>query len=216
MDRGCRARHAVPVATEQHVPAFDLIGKRYDESFVERDVQLAEGAWLIQQLPEHARVLDLGCGSGLPTAKQLLDAGVEVVGIDESNAMLELARQQAPGGEYLHQDLRELDQLGEFDAVVAFFALLMLPRSDIPALLESVRGHLRGPKLLLVSMVHGDFDFFPINFLGAQTSVSAYPPDKLRDVVTAAGYEVLELKEVEAQAEPERIEVQLYLRAQAR
>src|ERR687887_1761749 len=133
MDRGCRARHAVPVASEPGVPAFDLIGKRYDESFVERDVQLAEGAWLIQQLPPGARVLDLGCGSGLPTAKQLIDAGVEVVGIDESNAMLELARQQAPGGEYLHQDLRELDQLGEFDAVVAFFALLMLPRSDIPA-----------------------------------------------------------------------------------
>jgi SAM-dependent methyltransferase len=216
MDRGWRARHAVPVATEQHVPAFDLIGKRYDESFVERDVQLAEGAWLIEQLPEHARVLDLGCGSGLPTARQLLDAGVEVVGVDESPVMLELAEQQAPGGTYLHQDLRELGDLGEFDAVVAFFALLMIPRDDIPPLLAAARRLLRGPKLLLVSMVHGDFDFFPINFLGAQTSVSAYPPDSLRDVVTAAGYEVLELKEVEAQAEPERIEVQLYLRAQAR
>jgi SAM-dependent methyltransferase len=205
----------VPVATEQQVPAFDLIGKRYDESFVERDVQLAEGAWLIEQLPEQARVLDLGCGSGLPTARQLLDAGVEVVGVDESPVMLELAEQQASGGTYLHQDLRELGDLGEFDAVVAFFALLMIPRGDIPPLLAAARAHLRGPKLLLVSMVHGDFDFFPINFLGAPTSVSAYPPDKLRDVVTAAGYEVLELKEFEAQAEPERIEVQLYLRARA-
>jgi SAM-dependent methyltransferase len=197
------------------VPAFDLIGKRYDESFVERDVQLAEGAWLIQQLPSDARVLDLGCGSGLPTAKQLIDAGVEVVGVDESSAMLELAQQQAPGGRYLHQDLRQLDELGEFDAIVANFALLMLPRSDIPTLLENVREHLRGPKLLLIAMVHGDFDFFPVSFLGAPTSVSAYPPDKLRDVVADAGFEVLELKEVEAEAEPGRIEVQLYLRARA-
>jgi SAM-dependent methyltransferase len=205
-----------PVATEQTSPAFDLIGKRYDESFVERDVQLAEGAWLVQQLPAGARVLDLGCGSGLPTAKQLLDAGVEVVGIDESAVMLDLAGQHAPGGRYLHQDLRDLDDLGEFDAVVAFFALLMLPRSDIPALLEKCRAHLRGPRLLLVSMVHGDFDFFPVNFLGAPTNVSAYPPDKLRDVVAAAGFEVLDVQEVEAEAEPGRIEVQLYLRAAAR
>jgi SAM-dependent methyltransferase len=203
------------VATEQTVPAFDLIGKRYDESFVERDVQLAEGAWLAQQLPAGARVLDLGCGSGLPTAKQLLEAGIEVVGIDESSAMLDLAQQQAPGGRYLHQDLRDFDDLGEFDAVVAFFALLMLPRADIPALLEKCREHLRGPKLLLVSMVHGDFDFFPVSFLGAATNVSAYPPDKLRDVVSEAGFEVLELKEFEAEAEPGRIEVQLYLRAKA-
>jgi SAM-dependent methyltransferase len=210
------ARHADAVATEQNVPAFDLIGKRYDESFVERDVQLAEGSWLIQQLPEGARVLDLGCGSGLPTAKQLLDAGVAVVGIDESAVMVELARRQAPGGEYLHQDLRAFDDLGEFDAVVAFFALLMLPREDIPPLLEKIRAHLRGPKLLLVSMVHGDFDSFPISFLGAQTNVSAYPPDKLRDVVADAGYEVLSLEEIEAVAEPERVEVQQYLRARAR
>jgi SAM-dependent methyltransferase len=203
------------VATEQDVPAFDLIGKRYDESFVERDVQLAEGAWLIQQLPAGARVLDLGCGSGLPTARQLLDAGVEVVGVDESAVMLDLARQQAPGGQYLHQDLRDIDGLGEFDAVVAFFALLMLPRADIPPLLEQVRSRLRGPKLLLVSMVHGDFDSFPLSFLGVQTGVSAYPPDKLREVVAGAGFEVLGLEEIEAKAEPGRIEVQLYLRAKA-
>jgi SAM-dependent methyltransferase len=210
------ARHADPVATEPNVPAFDLIGKRYDESFVERDVQLAEGAWLIQQLPPDARVLDLGCGSGLPTAKQLLDAGVEVVGIDESQVMLDLANRQAPGGRYLLRDLRDFGDLGEFDAVAAFFAFLMLPRDDIPAVLAALRGQLRGPKLLLVSMVHGDFDFFPISFLGAPTHVSAYPPATLREVVTDAGYEVLELQEVEAVAEPERVEVQLYLRAKAR
>lgn len=203
------------VDSEPSVPAFDLIGKRYDESFVERDVQLAEGAWLIQQLPDGARVLDLGCGSGLPTAKQLLDAGVEVVGVDESAVMLQLAEQQAPGGRYLHRDLREIDDLGEFDAVVTFFALLMLPRQEIAPLLAKIREHLRGPRLLLMSMIHGDFDFFPINFLGASTFVSAYPPARLREMVTEAGYEVLELAEVEAEAEPGRIEVQQYLRARA-
>lgn len=205
----------MPVSSEPNVPAFDLIGKRYDESFVERDVQLAEGRWLIEQLPPDARVLDLGCGSGLPTAKQLLDAGLEVVGVDESKVMLDLAEEQAPGGRYLHQDLRSIDELGEFDAVVAFFALLMLPRPEIPNLMAQVRNQLRGPKLLLVSMIHGDFDFFPINFLGAATKVSAYPPATLRQMITEAGFEVLNLTEIEAEAEPGRIEVQLYLRAKA-
>ena len=79
-------------------PPFDRIGKRYDESYVERDAQVAEGNWLIGQLPVSARVLDLGCGSGLPTCKQLIDAGVDVVGIDESAEMLALAEEQAPGG----------------------------------------------------------------------------------------------------------------------
>ncbi|OLF06477.1 hypothetical protein BLA60_31400 [Actinophytocola xinjiangensis] len=193
--------------------AFDLIGRRYDDSFVERDAQLTEGAWLVDQRP--ARVLDLGCGSGLPTAKQLLDAGIEVVGTDESAVMLDLAREQAPGGTYLHRDLRQIDDLGEFDAAVAFFSLLMLPKADIPPLLRQLRGQLRGPKLLLVSMVLGDFDLLPISFLGVPTRVSAYPPDELRGVLTDAGFDQFELREVSAEAEPNRIEVQLYLRARA-
>jgi SAM-dependent methyltransferase len=202
------------VATEQQA-AFDQIGRRYDESFVERDAQLAEGTWLLAQLDPPARVLDLGCGSGLPTAKQLLDAKIDVVGVDESKVMLDLARAQAPGGEYLHRDLRDLSDLGEFDAAVAFFSLIMLQKADIPPLLRGVRELLRGPRLLQVSMVLGDFDRFPISFLGVPTEVCAYPPDELRQVVTDAGFEITELREVAAEAEPNRIEVQLYLRARA-
>ncbi len=214
MDGVTAARHAGAVASEQRAP-FDLIGRRYDESFVERDAQLAEGAWLIGRLDGPARVLDLGCGSGLPTAKQLLDAGVEVVGTDESSVMLDLARAQAPGGDYRHRDLRDLSGLGEFDAAVAFFSLITLPKSDIPPLLRGVREVLRGPRLLQVAMVLGDFDEFPISFLGVPMKASAYPPDELREVVTGAGFEIVELREVAAEAEPNRLEVQLYLRARA-
>ena len=202
------------MATEQQA-AFDQIGRRYDESFVERDAQLAEGTWLLEQLDPPARVLDLGCGSGLPTAKQLLDAKIDVVGVDESKVMLDLARTQAPGGEYLHRDLRDLSDLGEFDAAVAFFSLIMLQKADIPPLLRGVRDLLRGPRLLQIAMVLGDFDRFPISFLGVPTEVCAYPPDELRKVVTDAGFEITELREVAAEAEPNRIEVQLYLRARA-
>lgn len=208
--------HDDPVSSEQGV-AFDQIGRRYDESFVERDAQIAEGAWLVGELSGHepARILDLGCGSGLPTAKQLLEAGHEVVGTDESAVMLALAKEQAPGGQYLHRDLRELDDLGEFDAAIAFFSLLMLPKADIPPLLRGLHGRLRGPRLLLVSMVLGDFDRFPISFLGVPTQVCAYPPDELKQVLADAGFEIVELREVAAEAEPNRIEVQIYLRARA-
>ena len=194
-------------------PPFDRIGKRYDESFQERDAQVAEGDWLIGQLARPARVLDLGCGSGLPTARQLLDAGIEVVGTDESAVMLDLAKQQAPGGEYLHRDMRDVADLGEFDAVVAFFSLIMLPRRDIPSLLGQLHGQLRGPKLLLVAMVLGDFDELPISFMGVPAVATAYPPDELSHVVERAGFSILEVNEIEAEAERNRLEVQIYLRA---
>jgi SAM-dependent methyltransferase len=203
----------------EHVPAFDLIAERYDEAFTERGAQLAAGQWLSDQLPRGARVLDLGCGSGLPTAVQLAEAGLEVVGLDESGRMLDLARRRVPSGTFLRADMRELDDLGEelgtFDAVVSFFSLIMLPRADIPVVLRSVRRLLRGPRLLALGMVYGDMDYFPISFLGVATHASCYPTDDLVDVVTAAGFEVLSTEEVAVQAEPERVERQIYLRTRA-
>ncbi len=202
--------------SDSSVPAFDLIAERYDEAFTQRDAQLAAGRWLIDKLPTGSRVLDLGCGSGLPTAIQLAEAGMVVVGTDESGRMLDLARARVPDGTFLQRDMRDVgEDLGRFDAAVSFFSLLMLPKADIATALASVRGRLDDGGLLAISMVYGDFDYFPISFLGVATHASAYPTDDLADVVTGAGFAVVDVDEIEVQAEPERVERQIYLRAVA-
>ncbi len=48
---------------------------------------------------EGGLVIDLGCGSGI-LAGEVAAAGHDVLGIDISAAMLELARQRVPGGEF--------------------------------------------------------------------------------------------------------------------
>ncbi|MFD0920757.1 class I SAM-dependent DNA methyltransferase [Saccharopolyspora rosea] len=197
--------------------AFDAIGDRYEKCFVERDEQERAGAWVIERLPRGGRVLDLGCGSGVPTAAQFAAAGFEVVGVDESPRMVELARQKVPQARFVTADVREVPaELGEFDAAVAFFALLMVSRSEIGEVLAAVRRRLRGPRLVALSMVYGDFDLFPISFLGVPVRVTALPTDQLRDVVVEAGFEVRRVWEARAEVEPGRIERQVFLCAQAR
>ena len=53
-------------------------------------------------------VVDLGCGSGL-WARELVDAGYRVVGIDISEAMIELSRKKVPEAEFRVGSLFEVE-----------------------------------------------------------------------------------------------------------
>lgn len=172
--------------------AFDQIGQRYDEAFPHKDGQLAAGSWLMGQLGPGARVLDAGCGTGLPTARQLTDAGAAVTGIDISPVMLDLARRHVPEATFAEMDIRDVTAgIGEFDAVVAFFSLLMLPRAEISAALAGFAEVLRPEGWLVLAMVEADIDDVPIPFLGTPIRVTGYTRAALREVVTAAGFTVL-------------------------
>ncbi len=67
-------------------------------------------------------VVDLGCGSGL-WARELLRAGYRVLGIDISEAMVEIAREKAPGAEFRVGSLFEAT-IPPCDAVTAVSEVL--------------------------------------------------------------------------------------------
>ncbi|WP_030800828.1 class I SAM-dependent DNA methyltransferase [Streptomyces sp. NRRL S-337] len=176
--------------------AFDAIGDRYNDAFPHKEGQVSSGAWLAGALPAGARVLDVGSGTGLPTARQLSAAGHRVVGIDLSPSMVKLARDNAPGAEFHRLDIADLrggrlGGPGSFDGVAAYFSLLMLPRAEIPYALGLLHDLLRPGGLMALSMVEADVDDFPIPFLGNTIRVSGYLRDDLRRVVHDAGFDVV-------------------------
>jgi len=178
--------------------AFDRIGARYDEAFPHKEGQLAAGEWLINRLPPGSRVLDVGCGTGLPTALQLVHAGHDVTGVDISDGMLQLARRDVPTGTFRRFDVADLPAqgiaAGGHEAVVAFFSLLMLTRDEIPITLRKLRTLLTPGGYFLLSMVEADIDDMPLQFLGNRVWVSGYLRDELGQVVTDAGFDVLDVQ----------------------
>ncbi|WP_218009316.1 class I SAM-dependent methyltransferase [Herbidospora cretacea] len=194
--------------------AFNRIGSRYDDAFPHKEGQIAAGEWLIKQLQPGARVLDVGCGTGEPTAKQFADAGCEVTGIDISPVMLDLARKNVPEGTFLERDVVGIDSsLGRFDAVVAFFSLLMLPRADIATALQRIHDVIVPGGLLALSMVEIDLDDVPFQFLGAPVRVTGYLREDLRALVEETGFTVVVETDISyapatTQAPPE---IQLFL-----
>jgi hypothetical protein len=80
--------------------------------------------------------------------------------------------------------------LASFDAAVAFFSLLMLPKTHIPRALSILRDALKPDGLLMLSMVEADLDDVTLPFLGQPLRLSGYPRDRLRTVVETAGFAV--------------------------
>jgi ubiquinone/menaquinone biosynthesis C-methylase UbiE len=80
-------------------------------------------------LSDGARVLDAGCGTGLPVAQFLVEKGFQVTGIDIASGMLDLAQQQVPEAHFLEGDMTQLTFPDEsFDGIVSIFAIIHVPK----------------------------------------------------------------------------------------
>jgi len=104
-------------------PAYDKFAHFYNlywgESFTD-DAQEGLSNFVLPFLAPEARVLDLCCGAG-HMAAWLAACGYEVTGLDISKPMIELARDNAPGVEFVVGDATEFTFPEPFDAVVCVF-----------------------------------------------------------------------------------------------
>lgn len=179
---------------------FDSLGKDYETAFAGLTAQREELAWLIDELPKHARVLDIGSGTGRPTAELLTAAGHTVSGYDVSPHMVEIARAQVPAATFEVADLRELSfPPDSWDAIVAFFPLLQLTRAEIDTALADFASWLAPGGLFLLATVPADVEDVEIDFMGRTATVSSYPQDVYRDKLAGVGLEVVRERMVEFQ-----------------
>ena len=93
---------------------------------------------LIATTPPGGLILDAPCGTGQYFGR-LRDAGRRVVGIDQSDGMLEVARRRGIAERVEQVGLQELAFDGEFDAAMTVDALENVPPEDWPDVLRNLR-----------------------------------------------------------------------------
>jgi 2-polyprenyl-3-methyl-5-hydroxy-6-metoxy-1,4-benzoquinol methylase len=133
---------------------YDAVSHRYRGDDDEGGAPLR--AWidrLLPRLPAGARVLDLGCGCGVPVARDLAAAGLAVTGVDLSDVQVERARALVPAATFLRSDAADVSfPDGSFDAVVCLYMLIHVPLDEQPALLARIASWLApGGVLLLIA-----------------------------------------------------------------
>lgn len=113
--------------------------------------------WLSRVTPglvAGARVLDLGCGCGVPVAAELATR-FTVTGVDLSPLQIERAKALVPGARFVCADMSEVAFEPEsFDAIVAFHSIINLPLDEQPALIASMARWLAPGGRVLATVGH--------------------------------------------------------------
>ncbi|WP_083704607.1 trans-aconitate 2-methyltransferase [Motiliproteus sp. MSK22-1] len=148
--------------------------------------------FFLNGLPRPSKVLDLGCGSGLPIAKRLTESGFSVVGIDRSEKLLEQARENVPQGEFLTAEIESYDIDTEYSGVVLWDCLFHLPREQHRLILEKVYQTLPKGGLLMLSSGGSDIDQPPFTdfMFGVEFFYDSYTPDILIALCDKIGFTV--------------------------
>ncbi len=110
----------------------------------------------ISYLRKGGLVLDVGCGSGRDS-KYLANRGMNVIGIDYSEKMLEEARERVKNCKFVKMDMRKLKfGNGNFDGVWAMASLLHVPKKDASSVLLELNRVLKTGGILFISVKEGE------------------------------------------------------------
>lgn len=104
---------------------------------------------LILKIGSNADVLDIGCGTGKPILEYLLTKQLNVIGVDASIEILNIARSNFPSTEFVLEDMRELTLNKKFDAIIAWHSFFHLQADDQPKMFEIFESHLNPKGILL-------------------------------------------------------------------
>jgi SAM-dependent methyltransferase len=95
------------------------------------------------------KALDVGCGSGGRIIDALTSAGFEVLGVDVSEAMLELARARHPTAKFAYADVCEWEPPDRYDLIVAWDSIFHVRHSEQRQVVEKLCGALAPAGVLL-------------------------------------------------------------------
>lgn len=119
---------------ERHAYTFDR----------ERGKNLFERDWLDRfraAAGAEASILDIGCGSGEPIARYLIEAGHAVTGVDSSETLIALCRERFPAQSWVVADMRRLDLGRRFNGILAWDSFFHLTQEEQEAMFARFAAH---------------------------------------------------------------------------
>jgi cyclopropane fatty-acyl-phospholipid synthase-like methyltransferase len=169
---------------------YNKIAKEYytDRDLFENEKELEE---FISHLPENGIVLDIGCGGGVPVLRTLIDRGFQAKGVDFSQGMLDIAKENVPEAELILGDITKTEFDSEsFDGIISTYAFIHIFRTQHPMLYSKVFDWLKPGGVMLVSTAKTEWEEVA-DYFGVPMAWSHPAARESLQIVNNTGFEVL-------------------------
>lgn len=182
---------------------YNAIAKRYTGLREEDTEDIHLLSELVERLPRGAKVLDAGCGSGVPVTRTLAKF-FEVIGVDFAQEQIRRARRLVPEARFVRGDITELAfRDGAFDAICSYYAIIHVPREEHRGLLQNFHRMLRPGGLALLALGSTDTLEDIADYHGAPMFWSHYDAETNQEMLKDVGFAIAWVKLVRDPVDPE-------------
>jgi ubiquinone/menaquinone biosynthesis C-methylase UbiE len=140
-------------------------------------------------------VYDIGCGPGTVT-RYLKSLGMNIIGIDISAKMVEIARKQNPKIHFEQGDVFNLKlKENTLGSIIAYYLIINFLRVDIPTVSKEMFRVLRQGGILLLTFHVGE-NTIPIEeYLGKKVTMKfvLFQPEEIKAILQRSGFQIDEI-----------------------
>jgi SAM-dependent methyltransferase len=173
---------------------IDLYDRRALDYVADRcDADRSEIEWLDRfaaLVQPESTVLDIGCGSGMPVAKYLIEKGLAVEGVDTSPKMIALCRERFPQRSWHIADMRALSLKATFNGLLAWNSFFHLTPNDQRRMFPIFKRH-ASPRAVLMFTSGSSHGEALGSYHGEPLYHASLAPDEYRYLLTSIGFHVV-------------------------
>lgn len=179
--------------TEITRESYDEVAHKYDEVYGDNLIYQNELDDFLRYINAGSKILDVGCGSG-NVVNYLVEKGFDVVGIDISPNMIDIAKRKNTVAKFELMDMRDMTFMNSsFDSIVSIFSLVHLTKQEVPEILKKFNDLLRKDGNLFVGVSEGTGEGFVDEHLelNQRYYYKYFTKDELRELLEKVGFQVL-------------------------
>lgn len=142
---------------------------------------------VLKSVPEGATILDLGCGTGRPMAEYVVAMGRHIVGVDQSEALLDMARARLPQENWVLAAIETYGIQGDYAGAIIWDSLFHIRRSEHEPILKKVIQSLPVGGRLMVTVGGSEHPPFTDFMYGQRFFYDSHAPEQTERILRDLG-----------------------------